>query len=63
MYGDSACGPAFGVGHDLLITSDGSSSRTCFSSSYTDTLERGDKTFTGAQYFDPEDYEVWAAAT
>ena len=62
MLGHSALGPLFGGGHDLLITSDGSSSYIEFSS-YTDTLGRGNATFTGAKHFTPEDYEVWAAAT
>jgi hypothetical protein len=54
---------AFGVSHDLYISSDGSSSSTSFPNSYTDTLGRGNATFTGAIGFTPEDYEVWAAAT
>ena len=67
MYGESAravsgYGPLFGCGHDLGITSDGSSSYTGFPHSYTDTLGRGDATFTGARNFTPEDYEVWAVA-
>jgi hypothetical protein len=32
-----------------------------FPSSYTDTLGRGNATFTGAKKFNLEDYEVWAA--
>ncbi len=63
MFGKSSYGPTFGCGHDLYITSDGSSSETCFPSSYTDTLGRGNATFTGATGFTAEDYEVWAAAT
>ncbi len=63
MYGQSSYGPTFGGGHDLHISSDGSSSYTNFVHSYTDTLGRGNATFTGAQTFTPEDYEVWAAAT
>ena len=66
MYGNSelsAYGPIFGGGHDLYISSDGRSSYTDFPSSYTDTLGRGNATFTGAYNFTPEDYEVWAAAT
>ena len=63
MYGRSAHGPSFGSGHDLYISSDGSSSYTNFPRSYTDTLGRGNATFTGAKIFTPEDYEVWAAAT
>jgi hypothetical protein len=62
MGGYSAHGPLFGGGHDFYITSDGNSSHTIFSS-YTDTLGRGNATFTGAKIFTPEDYEVWAAAT
>ena len=63
MYGHSGYGPVFGAGNDLYITSDGSSSATAFPHSYTDTLGRGNATFTGAKDFTPEDYEVWAAAT
>jgi hypothetical protein len=63
MYGGSNYGPVFGAGNDLYISSDGSGSYTYFPISYTDTLGRGAATFTGAQYFTPEDYEVWAAAT
>ncbi len=63
MRGNSAYGPLFGGGHDLYITSDGSSSGTAFPYSYTDTLGRGHATFTGAIYYTLEDYEVWAAAT
>ena len=63
MSGESDYGPIFGGGYDLFITSDESSSRTNFPFSYTDTLGRGNATFTGACVFTPEDYEVWAAAT
>ncbi len=61
-------GPIFGgglFGEDLYITSYGSGSCTNFPTSYTDTLGRGDATFTGAEEleFTFEDYEVWAAAT
>ena len=63
MHGSSAFGPLFGNGCDLYITSDGSGSYTGFPTSYTDTLGRGNVTFTGAKIFTPEDYEVWAAAT
>ena len=63
MFGYSNYGPSFGGGYDLCITSNGSSSFTRFPRSYTDTLGRGNATFTGAFSFTPEDYEVWAAAT
>ena len=63
MVGHSGYGPYFGAGSDLCITSDGSSSLTVFPYSYTDTLGRGNATFTGACNFYLEDYEVWAAAT
>ncbi len=63
MCGGPDYGPLFGSGHDLCIRSDASSSYTQFPHSYTDTLGRGNATFTGAYYFTPEDYEVWAAAT
>jgi hypothetical protein len=62
MCGSSQYGPIFG-GNDLYITSDGSSSGTGFPHYCTDTLGRGNATFTGAKVFTPEDYEVWAAAT
>ncbi len=62
MYGGSDYGPVFGNGSDLLISSDGSSSWTAFPSSYTDTLGRGDATFTGAQDYTPEDHGVGAGA-
>ena len=63
MLGNSSYGPTFGGGHDLHISSDGSSSYTNFPNSYTDTLGRGDATLTGARGFNAEDYEVWTAAT
>ena len=63
MFGGSSYGPYFGAGADLYISSDGRSSATVFPSSYTDTLGRGNATFTGAYKFTLEDYEVWAAAT
>ncbi len=62
MFGGSDCGPTFGYGFDLHISSDGSGSKTYFPVSYSDTLGRADATFTGARGFTPEDYEVWAAA-
>ncbi len=64
---DSSDGPAFGgglfgSGHDLVIHagSDTAPSYTNFPYSYTDTLGRGDATFTGAKAFPAEDYDVWA---
>ena len=58
--GDRNYGPTFGGGHDLCIhPGEGGQSYTNFSS-YTDTLGRGNATFTGAQNFTAEDYEVWA---
>ena len=63
MRDSSDYGPSFGGGHDLHISLNGSSSHTHFPWYYTDTLGRGNATFTGAQYFTAEDYEVWAAAT
>jgi len=58
-------GPTFGGGHDLCIhPGDAGQSYTNFPNSsgfgYTDTLGRGAATFTGAQSFTVEDYEVWA---
>ncbi len=74
MHGHSEYGPLFGSCHDLQITSNGNSSiqssytkkkggaSVCYTHfrSYTDTLGRGDATFTGAEIFTTEDYEVWA---
>jgi hypothetical protein len=57
----SSVGPSFGQGRDLYISSDGSSSGTNFPTSYTDTLGRGNATFTGARDYTAEDYEVWTA--
>jgi hypothetical protein len=61
-YCHPSYGPTFGAGRDLGIHggSDTGTSYTIFPSHYTDTLGRGDATFTGAQAFTPEDYEVWA---
>ena len=66
MFGHPGYGPLFGGGNDLQISTDGSSNtsgNTGFPTYYTDTLGRGNATFTGAKDFTPEDYEVWAAAT
>ncbi len=62
MYCGSDRGPSFGGGHDLGLhhVGDAAPSYTFFPHSYTDTLGRGNATFTGAQAFTPEDYEVWA---
>ncbi len=62
MYCSSTYGPNFGHGVDLALHqgSDAGQSRTSFPTAYTDTLGRGHATFTGAQDFTPEDYEVWA---
>ena len=62
MYCQPNYGPTFGGGFDFCIFegSDAGPSRTSFPHSYADTLGRGNATFTGAQYFTPEDYEVWA---
>ena len=56
-----AYGPTFGGGHDLVIHPGGDAglSYTNFPNSYTDTLGRGNATFTGACNFTVEDYEVW----
>jgi hypothetical protein len=62
--GGSSYGPTFGGGHDLTLDCPSSGGTyMAFPSSYTDTLGRGDATFTGAEDFTAEDYEVWAAAT
>ena len=61
MYCGPNHGPTFG-GHALVLYegSDTAQSYTNLPNSYTDTLGRGQATFTGAQVFTPEDYEVWA---
>jgi hypothetical protein len=57
---NSSYGPTFG-GHDLTLDCAASGGTYVnFPVSYTDTLGRGKATFTGAQKFTPEDYEVWA---
>ena len=62
MFCSSSYGPLFGNGCDLILHPDGDTgqSYTGFPYSYTDTLGRGNATFTGARNFTPEDYEVWA---
>jgi hypothetical protein len=59
-----ACYAAYGpyVGNDFRIHpgGDAGQSMTTFPSFYADTLGRGHATFTGAQHFTVEDYEVWA---
>ncbi len=62
MYCSSNFGPSFGNGFTLGLHpgSDTGQSYTKLPDSYTDTLGRGDATFTGARDFTPEDYEVWA---
>ena len=62
IYCHAARGPCFGIGHDMGIHVDGDTARsyTNFSNTYTDTLGRGELTFSGAHDFTPEDYEVWA---
>jgi hypothetical protein len=54
-------GPCFGGGHDIGVheTGDAGPSYTNFPHGYTDTLGRGNATFTGAANFTVEDYEVW----
>ena len=61
-YCNSNYGPTFGSGHDLVIHqgSDTGKSYTNFPHAYTDTLGRGNATFTVAGNFTAEDYEVWA---
>ena len=61
MYCGSTYGPTFG-GHDFCLfqASDTAQSFTNFPTTYADTLGRRNATFTGAQKFTPEDYEVWA---
>jgi hypothetical protein len=65
MYGHICQGPTFGSGHDICISDESASaeceSYTLFPCSYTDTLGRGDATFTGAEVYTAEEYEVWKA--
>jgi hypothetical protein len=60
MYCNASYGPY--VGNDFRIHSGGDSAQsyTNFPTHYTDTLGRGNATFTGAEDFTTEDYEVWA---
>lgn len=63
IYSGYNYGPTFGGGHDLTIHpsgQEGYGSCTSFPSSYTDTIGRGNSTFTGARDFSVEDFEVWA---
>ena len=62
MYCGSDRGASFGNGHDLVLHPGGDTgkSRTSSPNGNTDTLGRGNATFTGASAFTPEDYEVWA---
>ena len=62
MYCGSNYGPNFGAGVDLALHQGGDTgqSHTSFPGGYTDTLGRGNATFTGARNFTAEDYEVWA---
>ena len=55
MYCLASYGPH--IGNDFWI-SDGACGTTF--NHYTDTLGRGDATFTGDRNFTAEDYEVWA---
>ncbi len=60
MVGSTTRGPSFG--DDLRIHDGGDAvqTTTTFPTQYTDTLGRGNATFTGARDFTVEDYEVWA---
>jgi hypothetical protein len=62
MYCGSSYGPSFGGGRDLGLHYGGDTgqSYTALPNGYTDTLGRGSATFTGAENFTAEDYEVWA---
>ncbi len=62
MYCCASYGPVFGSGNDMFIHGGGDTgqSSTAFPAAYTDTLGRGDATFTGGRKFTVEDYEVWA---
>jgi hypothetical protein len=61
MYCDANRGPTFGGGFDIGVHngSDAAPPYTNFPHGYTDTLGRGNATFTGALNFTVEDYEVW----
>ena len=60
MYCGRHCGPYIGYDLDIHNSGDAGQSATSFPSHYTDTLGRGNATFTGAYNFTAEDYEVWA---
>ena len=60
MYCNATHGPVFGSDFRIHNAGDAGQSFTIFPSDYTDTLGRGNATFTGAYNFTPEDYEVWA---
>ena len=64
QHGNEDYGPIFGgeTTYDLVISSQEKTSLSNFPDSYTDTLGRGKATFTGANVFTAEDYEVWAVA-
>ena len=61
MYCGASRGPCFGGGHDIGVHPNGDTTQsyTQFPTGYTDTLGRGNATFTGARNFTVEDYEVW----
>ena len=60
MYCHASHGPCFG-GDDISVHCGGDTAQsyTAFPHGYTDTLGRGNATFTGARDFTVEDYEVW----
>ncbi len=57
MYGRADSGPI--LGNEFCIHNHGAQSYSIFPKHYTDTLGRGNATFTGACNFTVEDYEVW----
>ncbi|CAF0958556.1 unnamed protein product [Adineta steineri] len=65
IYDDSRCGPRFGSGTDICIyDSNNSNNFRCsiYPLSYDDTTGKGNKTFTGANWFTISEIEVFKLA-
>jgi len=61
-YDNATYGPTFGGGHDMHVSNNSNSitgSYSNFPNSYTDTLGRGNATFTGAKNFQVSEIEVF----
>ena len=62
IYHHSGCGPRFGGGNDIGVSSDcntNNKSFTNFPHSYEDTTGKGEETFTGSEYFIVSDIQVF----